>query len=66
MGTVDEIETAVQHLSEADLRAFRAWFLQFDADTWDRQIEEDAEAGRLDALADEALGELRAGRTRKL
>jgi hypothetical protein len=37
-----------------------------DADSWDRQLEADAAAGRLDALAEEALSEHRAGRTRSL
>ncbi|MBA2244560.1 MAG: hypothetical protein H0W11_06365 [Gemmatimonadetes bacterium] len=45
---------------------FRAWFLEFDAEAWDRQFEQDVAAGRLDALADEALADLRAGRTRPL
>jgi hypothetical protein len=35
---------------------------EFTADAWDRRIEEDATAGRLDSLADEALEDLRAGR----
>ncbi|HEV3051171.1 MAG TPA: hypothetical protein VGX50_12735 [Longimicrobium sp.] len=33
---------------------------------WDREFEEDVAAGRLDALADEALTDLRAERTRPL
>lgn len=59
MRTVEEIEDAVRQLSSADLAAFRAWFAELDAAAWDRQIEEDAAAGRLDALADEALNDLR-------
>jgi hypothetical protein len=39
-----------------------AWFAEFDAARWDRQIEEDVAAGRLDALAEEALNDLRQGR----
>lgn len=62
MSTVQEIERAIQNLSPADLAAFRAWFAEFDAERWDRQLEEDVTAGRLDALADEALEDLRAGR----
>ena len=59
-----EIETAVAQLSAEELAAFREWFLEFDAAEWDTQFEQDASAGRLDALADEALDELRRGRTR--
>lgn len=59
-----EIETAVAQLSAEELAAFREWFLEFDAAEWDTQFEQDASAGRLDALADEALDDLRQGRTR--
>jgi len=62
MSSVQEIEEAVLKLSPAELAAFREWFAEFEADAWDRQIEEDAAAGRLDALADEALEDFRAGR----
>jgi len=62
MTEVSEIENAVARLSRADLCAFRDWFAEFDADAWDRQFEADVAAGRLDALADEALGDLREGR----
>jgi hypothetical protein len=62
MSTVEEIEDAVRRLSSQELAAFRAWFTQLDAAAWDRQIEEDVAAGRLDALADEALNDLREGR----
>ncbi len=62
MDTIEEIEAAVRRLSPAELAAFRAWFAEFDATAWDHQIEEDVAAGRLDALADEALNDLRQGR----
>ncbi|MBC7369452.1 MAG: hypothetical protein H7343_22010 [Undibacterium sp.] len=66
MSTVQEIESAVSHLPPADLAAFRAWFAEFDAAAWDRTLAADVAAGRLDALADEALADLRAGRTTAL
>jgi hypothetical protein len=62
MSTLEEIEDAVRRLSPKELAAFREWFAQLDADAWDRQIEKDVAAGRLDALADEALNDLREGR----
>ncbi len=55
MNTVQDIERAIQTLEPTDLAAFRAWFAEYDADAWDRQIDDDVAAGRLDALADEAL-----------
>jgi hypothetical protein len=64
--TLSEIKRAVSGLSPEDLSRFRNWFLAFDTEAWDRQFEEDAAAGRLDALADEALSDLTAGRTGRL
>jgi hypothetical protein len=63
MSTIDDIENAIQRLSPSDLASFRAWFAEFDARQWDRQLDEDVEAGRLDALADEAIKYDRAGRS---
>jgi len=62
MSTVQEIEAAVSKLSLKELSAFRAWFSEFDAKAWDKQLAEDVQAGRLDALAEEALEDLRSGR----
>jgi len=62
MSTVAEIEAAISRLSRQDLVAFRDWFKEFDAEAWDRQFEEDVKAGKFDALADEALRDLREGR----
>jgi hypothetical protein len=62
MSTVHEIEAAVSKLSREELRTFRDWFSEFDAAAWDKQLEADAAAGRLDALADEAIRDLREGR----
>ncbi len=57
MTTVSAIELAVQKLPAADLAEFRRWFFQFDEAAWDAQIETDAVAGKLDALAAEARAE---------
>ena len=62
MGDVKQIETAVQRLSDKELADFRSWFAKFDAAAWDRQLEDNAAAGRLDALATEALQDLDEGR----
>ncbi|MGI8604300.1 MAG: hypothetical protein ACR2OZ_15090 [Verrucomicrobiales bacterium] len=66
MSTVHEIESAVSNLSRQELSAFRDWFIEFDAAAWDKQFEEDVAAGRLDALADEAIRDSREGRCRDL
>ncbi len=61
MDTLQDIQTAVSQLSAKQLSAFRAWFAEFDAEIWDREFERDVAAGRLDALAEEALQALREG-----
>jgi hypothetical protein len=66
MSTIEEIERAVEGLSRDDLRKFREWFQEFHDNLWDEEIARDVAAGRLDALADEALAEHLAGRTRPL
>jgi hypothetical protein len=60
--TVAEISGAVRRLPKRELSKFRKWFVQYDAATWDRQLEQDVAAGRLDKLAREALKDLHAGR----
>jgi hypothetical protein len=66
MTTVAEITGAVKRLPKKDLARFRKWFVGYDAAAWDRQLEADVTAGRLDALASEALREHKAGRTTSL
>jgi hypothetical protein len=61
MSSIQEIEQAIRQLSSEDMAAFRTWFIEFDASLWDRQLEIDVTAGRLDKLADEALLDLREG-----
>ena len=66
MTRVKRLEQEVKKLGHAELAAFRAWFRRYDADEWDRQIKEDVRTGRLDKLAEEALAEHKAGRTKEL
>jgi hypothetical protein len=66
MSTITDIEQAVRKLPPQELARFREWFAEFDGAQWDLQIERDAAAGRLDALADEALDDARHGRSKDL
>jgi hypothetical protein len=66
MTKIEAIEREIRGLSAQELAEFRSWFAEFDAALWDIQLEADVAAGKLDALADEALAEHRAGRSRKL
>ena len=64
--SLQELEHVVQNLPVPDLQEFSAWFDQWRAEQWDRQIEQDALAGRLDHLAEAALAEFCAGRFTRL
>ncbi len=70
MSKVEEIEAAIESLSEEEYVRLRKWFSEKDWEKWDRQIEADSEAGKLDFLFREALDEkakvkLRDGLTNK-
>jgi len=66
MTTIEKLEREIQKLSPEELGNLRDWFRKYDAEAWDRQIEEDASGGRLDRLAEEALAAHKAGRTKEL
>ncbi len=64
MTKIEKLEREITTLSGVELSEFRRWFLEFDASAWDRQVEADVNAGALDSLADEALADHLAGRSR--
>lgn len=66
MSKVDELERAVSELTRDEFRVFRKWLEEYEEAAWDREFEEDVQAGRLDFLAEEAIEDLRLGRTRPL
>jgi hypothetical protein len=63
MSTVEEIEIAIDELPRDKFFELITWIKGQFEDQWDRQIEEDAKAGKLDRFAREALVEYQAGRT---
>jgi hypothetical protein len=66
MTSVEEIKDAVAALPPDKLARFRAWFEEFEAARFDREIKRDAKAGKLDKLAERALDDYAYGRARKL
>ncbi len=66
MSQVEKLEQTVERLSPDELATFRSWFIEFDAAAWDRQIEIDSEVGRLDRLAQSAIEDHRAGKTKRI
>ncbi|HVP78226.1 MAG TPA: hypothetical protein VMV04_10035 [Thermodesulfobacteriota bacterium] len=66
MGKVEKLENEVQQLNPDELASFRDWFRRYDSDEWDKEIESDVSAGRLDKLAEEAIAAHKAGKTREI
>jgi hypothetical protein len=64
--TLHEREQTIAKLPPTELAEFREWFLRFDGDRWDEQIEKDATSAKLEPLAQAALREFRSGQTKPL
>ncbi len=52
MGKIENLEEQIRALSPEEFARFREWFARFDAEAWDRQLEADVKAGKLDKLAE--------------
>ncbi len=64
-----QVETLEQYIAALDDDSFaklREWFIEFDQARWDKQIETDSNAGKLDFLINAALDEYQSGKTRDL
>ncbi|HET7923072.1 MAG TPA: hypothetical protein VFM15_09995 [Gammaproteobacteria bacterium] len=66
MSKIQTIEKQVSELSPQELARFRAWYTEFDAASWDHQIEQDVATGKLDQLAEKALKAHASGKTSAL
>jgi len=66
MTKIEALELEVQKLTPEELATFRDWFIEYDWQAWDRQIERDAAAGKLDRLAAEALAEFERGEAKEI
>ena len=66
MTKITEIKDAIMALPETDYRELRQWFSELDWNKWDREIEADSRAGKLDFLISEALDEKEKGRLKKI
>jgi hypothetical protein len=66
MTKVEELVRAVASLTAEEYDEFRHWFLESDWAKWDKQIEEDSRAGKLDFLVREALEAKKAGKLPEL
>jgi hypothetical protein len=63
MNTFQEITSAIRRLPRKDFYRVAKWVQKRFNDEWDKEMAEDAKAGRFDKLAAKALADLRAGKT---
>jgi hypothetical protein len=66
MSTIEEIKHAVQELPLEERAEFAKWFNGWEDDGWDRQMQRDAQSGKLDALLSEVDADIAAGRVTDL
>jgi predicted RNase H-like HicB family nuclease len=66
MKALEGLERDVAALSPEDLAEFREWFHEHDWRAWDRKLETDVAAGKLDQLAEEAVHAHHAGRRQSM
>ena len=66
MSTVQEIEAAIQVLPRDEFSKLWQWWDHYREAAWDRQIDADLTAGKLDKLLAEADRDFAAGRCKPL
>jgi len=64
--SVEELELVVSRLAADELALFSQWFDEFRAQKWDRQIEADILAGKLDPAGQRADDDFDSGRCTSL
>jgi hypothetical protein len=66
MNKIENIENEIRSLTVTELAAFREWFIEFDASSWDRQLERDSASGKLAEMAKKSLADHKSGKSTEL
>ncbi|MGI0486252.1 hypothetical protein ACN4EK_12500 [Pantanalinema rosaneae CENA516] len=61
-----EVELAIKQLPESEIRALANWLQEYLDEMWDRQIEADVAAGKLDHLIARAEADIATNNIRDL
>ncbi len=64
--SLQELEAAVSQLPAEELTVFARWFEEYMADAWDRRIESDIKAGKLDEAGSRADAAFESGHCKPL
>lgn len=63
---LEVLEQQIAELDDISFSKLRDWLVEFDHVRWDKKLEIDSNAGKLDFLINAALAEHQAGTTRDL
>jgi hypothetical protein len=66
MTKLEKIEQDIAALDPRDVRKLADWIENYKAELWDNQMMEDAKAGKLNQLIENARQEIAAGKVRPL
>ena len=66
MSTVAEVENALRKMPVPDARTVADWLQHYLDEQWDKQMDADIAAGRLDKLWKKAQADIAAGRVKPL
>ncbi|MDZ8069566.1 MAG: hypothetical protein RMY64_28810 [Nostoc sp. DedQUE08] len=66
MLTLEQIESAILQLPPNEYEKLIQWFADLDYQRWDEQLEKDIADGKLEAFAQEAIAEFKAGNCRAI
>lgn len=66
MTQIEAIQAEIESLSSADFARLQEWIAERDWQNWDRQIERDSAAGKLDLLQEEVQAAKQQGELREL
>jgi hypothetical protein len=66
MSRIDELKVAIESLPSEEFTEIFRWLSEKDWERWDKEIEADAQAGRLDFLMHEARKEKNKGTLKDL
>ena len=62
MIALQELKNEVKNLPKQDFNQFRNWFLDYENNKWDKEIEEDIYSGKLDDIMNNAKKDFKNGK----
>ena len=63
---IQKIENEIKKLPPAEFEKFRLWFEEFNAESWDKQFENDVKSGKLENHSEQAIKDYNNGKYKKI